>query len=154
MWVRWAVWPVSTVCMISPVARKHGLYDIHCLVFILETGYMVSFCKCSHLLEKNIQAPVIGYRSLYVYFWWWYPNPLHPHSCSFPCLFANLSLTERKEFPSPPGFVALSLVSWKVLFPGRWCFVFSHVSPFVPLLRSSITHCLPSHLLCSLCLSQ
>lgn len=52
------------VGQMGSVANEHGLYDIHCLVFVLETGCMVSFCKCSHLLEKNIQSLVIGYRSL------------------------------------------------------------------------------------------
>lgn len=56
------------VGQMGSVANEHCLYDIHCLVFVLETGYMVSFCKCSHLLEKNIQPPVIGYRSLYMHF--------------------------------------------------------------------------------------
>lgn len=33
------------------VANEHGLYGIHCLVFILGTDYMDGVCKCSHLFE-------------------------------------------------------------------------------------------------------
>ena len=67
MWVRWAVWPVNMVCVISLVAHKHDLYDIHCLVFILETDYMVSFVD-AHIYLKRISKPLslgIGVSNVY-----------------------------------------------------------------------------------------
>lgn len=67
MWVRWAMWPVNMVCVISLVVHKHDLYDIHCLAFILETVYMVSFVD-AHIYLKRISKPLslgIGVSNVY-----------------------------------------------------------------------------------------
>lgn len=106
------------VCIIF---SEHGLYDIYCLVFILETDYIASVCKCSCLFD--------------------YPNPYHWVQGSLcillvkptdggiqilhifthlllVCLLTYQLLRERHSHIFL-RFVALSLELWKPLFYRR-----------------------------------
>lgn len=144
---------MNMVCMISIVGNRCGLYDIHCLVFILEPDYMVSFYKYLCLLEKNAPVPVIGYRSLCVYFWSRLLMVVLLPSMFllvFACLFANFSINERERSSHISlRFVALSpgvkeiFVSQEVIFLPLFLCPFVSAPPSLTSLLSHPLHSLP-----------